>query len=179
MADVDQLSMDRSEPRAPLGEERLFAFYDRVRARIESRFERRAGRVGRGVAQVLLLAPDLLLLLIRLFLDPEVPRSSRMMIGGALAYFLLPADLAPELVLGPVGFVDDMIVASTVLAHALGPELEVHAARYWSGAGDLRKTLQDVSRVSSQVLGSDLSKRVDRVVERRLLKKGPSSRASS
>jgi uncharacterized membrane protein YkvA (DUF1232 family) len=169
---MDESVVERVDGEAPsIEERRLLGYYDRVRARIENRFEQRAGRVGKGTAQALLLVPDMLLLLIRMFLDRDVPRSSRAMIGGALAYFLLPADLSPEIVLGPVGFLDDLIIASTVLAHALGPELDRYAARYWSGSGELRGTLAELSQASSRLLGSDLTKRVDRVLDRRFLKK--------
>lgn len=172
---IEQLDEDG----LPHGPTRLLGFYDRVRGGIESYLERRAGRVGKSSAQALLLVPDLLLLLIRMFLDRDVPRSTRAMIGGALAYFLLPADLAPEIVLGPLGFLDDLIIASTVLAQALGPDLESYAARYWSGSGKLREVLTEISRTSNQLLGADLSKRVDRVIERRFIKRTPNARVAS
>jgi uncharacterized membrane protein YkvA (DUF1232 family) len=151
---------------------RLLGFYDRVRNRIETYLERRAGRVGTKAAAALLLVPDVLLLLVRLFLDRDVPRASRTLIGGALAYFLLPADLAPEIVLGPVGFLDDLVIACTVLAHALGPDLEVWAERYWSGSKGLREVLTEITQAGNSLLGTRMSERVDRVVQRRLLKQG-------
>jgi uncharacterized membrane protein YkvA (DUF1232 family) len=178
MSDVEDVEVHETPGTPELSEQRLLGFYDRVRRRIESGFERRAGRVGRGTAQALLLVPDLLLLLIRMFLDRDVPRSTRVMIGGALAYFLFPADLSPEIVIGPVGFIDDLIIASTVLAHALGPELETYAAKYWSGSEPLKQTLREISQASNKLLGTDLVKRVDRVVERHLLKKSPDSASS-
>ena len=112
-----------------------------------------------------------MLLLVRLFLDREVPRASRTLIGGALAYFLLPADLAPEIVLGPVGYLDDLVIACTVLAHALGPDLELWAERYWSGSRGLREVLTEMSQAGNSLLGVNMTKRVDRVLERRLLKR--------
>ena len=161
-----------------LGEARLLGFYDRVRGGVERYLERRGGRLGRSSAQALLLVPDVLLLLTRMFLDRDVPRSTRAIIGGALAYFLLPADLAPEIVIGPLGFLDDLIIASTVLAHALGPDLDSYAARYWSGSGRLREVLTEITRTSNQLLGADLSKQVDRVIARRFLKRDPSARVA-
>jgi uncharacterized membrane protein YkvA (DUF1232 family) len=150
----------------------LLGFYDRVRGRIEAYLERRAGRAGAKVAAALLLVPDVLLLLVRLFLDRDVPRASRTLIGGALAYFLLPADLAPEIVLGPVGFLDDLVIACTVLAHAVGPDLEVWAERYWSGSKGLREVLTEITQAGNSLLGTRMSQRVDRVLQRRLLKQG-------
>ena len=50
--------------------------------------------------RALLLVPDVFILLVRLALDKDVPGSARAMIGGALAYFVLPFDLLPEAILG-------------------------------------------------------------------------------
>lgn len=162
-----------------ISEDRLLGFYDRVRSTVESYLESRAGRAGRASAQALLLVPDLLLLLTRMFLDRDLPHASRALIGGALAYFLLPADLAPEIVIGPIGFLDDLIVASTVLGHALGPGLEAYAERYWSGSTRLLEALSEISRTGNQLLGVNLSRRVDRMIERRLLKRDPRADATS
>lgn len=159
---------------APPGDSRhgeLLGFYDRVRSRIESYLERKGGRLGTKVAAALLLVPDVLLLLVRLFLDRRTPQSSRALIGGALAYFVLPADLAPEIILGPVGFLDDLVIATTVLGHVLGPELETVARSYWSGSQRSLEALADVSRSAGLLLGADLARRVESVLESRLLKR--------
>lgn len=156
----------------------LLGFYDRVRSRILSYLDAKGGRLGVRTGEALLLVPDVLLLLVRLFLDRNTPQSSRALIGGALAYFLLPADLAPEIVIGPVGYLDDLVIACTVLGHVLGPELEETATRYWSGAGRSLEVLGDVSRSGSQLLGVNLANRVESVIERRL-RRHRSERAST
>src|SRR5581483_1627328 len=65
------------------GGERMHSFYDRLRGRIVRTLDRRGGGLGRGVADALLLVPDMFMLLVRLARDPEVPRGSRALIGGA------------------------------------------------------------------------------------------------
>ena len=157
----------------------LLGFYDRVRERTIAYLETKGGRLSARTTAALLLVPDVLLLLIRLVLDRRTPASSRALIGGALAYFLLPADLAPEIVLGPLGWLDDLVVASTVLAHVLGPELEPAARRYWSGSGRSLAALTDLSRGAGELLGTDLAGRVQKVVERRLLNRRRGSRSAS
>lgn len=47
--------------------------------------------------------------------DPTTPARVRAGIVGALAYFVLPTDLVPDLVLG-LGFTDDAAVLTAVLA---------------------------------------------------------------
>ena len=156
----------------------LLGFYDRVRARIVRFLERRGGRLGARTGETLLLVPDVLLLLVRLFLDRGTPQSTRALIGGALAYFLMPADLAPEIVLGPVGYLEDLVIACTVLGHVMGPEIAGAAERYWSGSGKVYEVLADVSRSGYQILGVDMAERVERLVEGRLLKRVPRDRSA-
>jgi uncharacterized membrane protein YkvA (DUF1232 family) len=149
---------------APL---RMLSFYDRLRGRVVSAIEKRGGRLGRGAVDVLLVVPDVFMLLVRLALDPQVPAPTRSLIGGALAYFLLPFDLLPEALVGGLGFADDLVLAAAVLTQALGPELEPRAERYWSGRHELRRMLQDVVGAAQSLLGENLVGRLERLLARR------------
>jgi uncharacterized membrane protein YkvA (DUF1232 family) len=146
---------------------RMLAFYDRLRGRIVSVIEKRGGRLGRGAADLLLLVPDVFMLLVRLALDPQVPGATRGLIGGALAYFILPFDLLPEGLVGALGYMDDLVLAAAVLTQALGPELEPQARRYWSGRQELRQVLEDVVTAGQSLLGENLVTRLERLLARR------------
>ena len=146
---------------------RMLAFYDRLRGRIVSALEKRGGRVGRGAADALMVVPDVFMLLVRLALDPQVPAATRGLIGGALAYFVLPFDLLPEALVGGLGFMDDLVLAAAVLTQALGPDLEPRARRYWSGRHELREVLQDVVGAAQSLLGENLYGRLQRLLARR------------
>jgi uncharacterized membrane protein YkvA (DUF1232 family) len=144
----------------------LLSFYDRLRARIVARVERRGG-LGAAAVKALLLVPDVFILLARLLLDPEVPGSARAVVGGALAYFVLPLDLMPEALLGAGGYLDDLVLATAVLAHAFTGELEPFARKHWSGTDELRVVLADVAGAAQGLLGADLYGRLRRVLARR------------
>jgi uncharacterized membrane protein YkvA (DUF1232 family) len=146
---------------------RLFSFYDRLRERVAAGVERRGGRLGRPAADALLLVPDVFMLLVRLALDPQVPGGVRSLIGGALAYFVLPFDLWPEGLLGGAGFLDDLVLAAAVLSQALSPSLEARAERYWSGRQELRQVLQDVVATARSLLGEDLFGKLRALLARR------------
>ncbi len=161
----------------PASEARLLSFYDQLRARVESTVARRGGRWGPQVASALLLVPDVFFLLARLTLDRSVPKETRRLLGGALAYFLLPLDLLPELVVGAGGYLEDLVLASVVLAQALGPELETHAARHWSGRGEVREALTAVARSAESLLGEGLYARLKRLLARRGFQLDDSERA--
>jgi uncharacterized membrane protein YkvA (DUF1232 family) len=144
----------------------LLSFYDRLRDRVVEAAEGRRGKLGAQAAEALLLAPDVLVLLVRLSLDREVPKSTRTLLAGAIAYFLLPADLFPELVLGGVGFADDLLLATGILAQSLGPEMEPFVRRHWSGRESLPAVIGDVSRSAEVFLSEGVRSRLDRVLAR-------------
>lgn len=50
-----------------------------------------------------------------LFQSPHTPKRAKLIIVGALAYFLSPIDSIPDL-LGPLGFSDDLAVIALVYA---------------------------------------------------------------
>jgi uncharacterized membrane protein YkvA (DUF1232 family) len=114
-----------------------------------------------------MVAPDLLVLLVRLCLDRDVSSASRQLIIGALVYFLTPVDLMPEAFLGLGGFLDDVVLASLVLSHSLDAGREPLAVKHWSGNQELRVVLADVSTAGAALLGFDLYDRLRRFLLRR------------
>ena len=148
----------------------LLSFYDRLRERIVAKVEGRGGRFTEGTVRALLLVPDVFMLLVRLSLDKEVPTQTRMLIGGALAYFVLPMDLLPEALVGVGGYVDDLVLATAVLAQAFSGELEPYARKHWSGSEDLRVVLADVSYAAENLLGAKLFGRLKSLMEKRGIK---------
>ena len=145
----------------------LLSFYDRLRARIRRGVARRGGSLGEKTVEALLLVPDVFVLLLRLLLDRDTPSNTRALIGGALAYFVLPMDLLPEAFVGVGGFVDDLVLSAVVLSSVLSPELEQKAKAYWSGSEELRTALTDVVRTADSLLGEDLFGRLKALLERR------------
>jgi uncharacterized membrane protein YkvA (DUF1232 family) len=172
LEDFDPVRAERESERAftsnaKLPSKGLLSFYDRLREKIIHAVEKRGGRLGDGAVRALLLVPDVFILLVRLTLDKNVPRGARAMIGGALAYFVLPVDLLPEMILGGAGYLDDLVLAAAVLSQAFGGELEPYARKHWSGAEDLRIVLKDISETSQALLGQNLYDRLKRVMGRR------------
>jgi len=168
----DSVQAERDSERAfesdeKLPSKRLLSFYDRLRERILHAVEKRGGKMSENALKALLLVPDVFILLVRLTLDKSVPGSTRAMVGGALAYFILPADLLPEMILGGAGFIDDLVLATAVLSQAFGGELEPYARRHWSGPEDLRVVLRDISQTAQSLLGQNLYDKLKRLMGRR------------
>jgi len=145
----------------------LLSFYDHLRRRVLRTVERRGGRLPEDAVRMLLIVPDVFILLVRLALDKDVPKPARVLVGGALAYFIMPFDLFPEAILGPIGYMDDLVLATAVLAQAFGGELEPYARKHWSGSEDLRVVLRDISESAHSLLGHKLYEKLKKLMRRR------------
>lgn len=171
----DELAAEAFDAGTRIPSTGLLSFYDRLRERILRGVQRRGSRLGEGTVEVLLLVPDIFILLVRLALDRDVPASTRALIGGALAYFLLPVDLLPEAFLGVAGYVDDVVLATAVLAKAFGDELDSYARKHWSGPQELRQVLADVTGAARALVGDSVYRRLKAFLARRGVELGEES----
>lgn len=134
----------------------LLSFYDRLRQRVSDFLEERGGSLGQTASDYLLLVPDIFILLSRLALDKDVPKDQRALIGSALAYFVMPIDLLPEVFMGPMGYLDDLVLTAAVLSRAFGDDLERFTDRHWSGSDKLRGVLADLSTTAESLVGKNV-----------------------
>ncbi|MGH9361170.1 MAG: YkvA family protein [Thermoanaerobaculia bacterium] len=160
----------------------LLSFYDRLRARVVRTAESKGGKLSGKALRALLLVPDVFILLVRLALDKEVPGPTRALIGGAIAYFILPTDLLPEALIGGAGYLEDLVLAAAVLSQAFGGELETYARRHWSGSEELRTVLRDLTTSANSLLGENIYARLKKLLGKRGIElegeKGKSRRRS-
>lgn len=128
----------------------------------------RAWVAGRGKssawAEYILAAPDFLHLLCKLAIDPQVPAAERAKLAAALAYFILPADLIPEIIAGPAGYVDDVALSAYVISLLVNTVDPAVIRRHWAGNGDVLELIQRVLKFSDQMVGSGLWKRLKGLV---------------
>lgn len=95
------------------------------------------------VAQIVLLVPDLLMLVLRLARDKRVPFLLKAQLLLAAAYVISPVDLIPEAVLGALGLAEDAGVLALVLMWIQGVRgVDKQVLREnWSGVGDVEQTI--------------------------------------
>jgi uncharacterized membrane protein YkvA (DUF1232 family) len=121
-------------------------FYDRLRARIAAPSTGPGMRS--GLRDFALLLPDLSVLLTRLLRDPRVPRGPKFVALLGLGYVLSPIDLLPEILLGPIGLVDDLLVVTAALSLLLNDVHPDVVRQHWSGKGDALDVIQRASQWS-------------------------------
>ena len=78
------------------------------------------------------LLPDLLVLLKRLALDPQMPRAIRIALALLLAFTLSPIDVIPDFI-PVIGFADDVILVALVLRWITRRAAADALTRHWPG----------------------------------------------
>jgi uncharacterized membrane protein YkvA (DUF1232 family) len=135
--------------------------YDRLRERLAA--SPRPGDAS-SVRDLVLLLPDLTVLLARLLRDPRAPLGPKLLALLGLGYVLSPIDLVPEVLLGPIGLVDDLLVVSAALSRLLNDVHPDVVRSHWSGRGDALDAIQRVTSWSRSLLGRNLGSVVRRVL---------------
>lgn len=134
-------------------------FYRRLRKTVKVWVGGEKARANR-YANLILAGPDLFVLLTRLSRDSRVARGDRARLAGAIAYFINPLDLVPELLLGPPGLVDDIALAALVL-HDLLEQTDPSIVReHWEGDVDVLELIRAILAVADTMLGGQIWRRL-------------------
>jgi uncharacterized membrane protein YkvA (DUF1232 family) len=130
--------------------------YDRVRIRM---VEPEPG-ASTSMRDVILLLPDLVVLLTRLLRDPRVPRRAKLLAMVGVGYVLSPIDVLPGLLFGPIGLVDDVVIATATLSRLLNHVHPDVVRSHWSGQGDALEVIQRVTLWSESLFTARLPQMV-------------------
>ncbi len=129
-------------------------FYDKLRQSIIDWTNKRGA--GSKYLEYILFAPDLFLLLVRLATDNRVEPKLKAMLMFVLAYFISPIDPMPEAILGPVGYLDDVVITSLAILKLIRDTDEQIVREHWSGKGDIVAMINKVVNVGEALVGTSL-----------------------
>ncbi len=130
-------------------------FYQKLRVRFKEWMATDEGQTSKW-AEYLMFAPDLFHLLCKLAIDDDVAATDKAKLAGAIVYFLSPLDFLPEVLLGPLGFADDVVVAAWVLNNMVNRVDQDIVRSHWAGDEDVLQVIQRVIADADQMLGSGL-----------------------
>ena len=131
-------------------------FYIKLRKKITNFLTRR----NTPYADILLLAPDMFHLLVKLSLDERIPKKQKAKFIGVIAYFISPLDLLPEFLLGPIGYLDDIALAAYVLNEYINANDAKVVRELWAGDQDILSSIKNVLAVADKAIGSGLWKKI-------------------
>lgn len=162
--DLNEALKDTDEAGRGVSRDHAARFYDRIRARIGDYLDNKGGMVEK-TAGFLLLVPDMFILLWRLANDGRVSGKNKVMLGSGLAYFIFPFDFIPEALIGPLGYLDDLVFAVYVLNKML-TDTDVEILReHWSGKDDVLDAVRRVLAAADQLVGSKVVAAIKKIVK--------------
>ena len=145
-------------------EDRASRFYDRLRATLSSFLARKGSSLG-VAGEFLFFVPDVFILLWRLTNDKLVSGKNKVLLGTGLAYYIFPLDIVPEALLGPIGFMDDLVFGVFILNKLLGDTDAAVIRKHWSGSGDVLEMIQRVLASADSLVASDFLTKIKKIVK--------------
>jgi uncharacterized membrane protein YkvA (DUF1232 family) len=140
-------------------------FYDRVRASIQEFIGSKGSLLGK-TAEYLMLVPDVFILLWRLTVDGRVSGKNKVLLASAIAYFILPFDLVPEALVGPIGYLDDLVFGVYVLNKILKDTDPAVLREHWSGSDDVLDMIHRVLHAADSLVDSKVLARLKKMVRK-------------
>src|SRR5262245_25242852 len=99
----------------------------------------------------LMLIPNFLVLLYRLFKDSRVPLAEKALVVGAIVYVVSPLDLIPD-VIPFIGEVDDLYLVALTILRLLSRTNDDVLREHWEGGGDLASAVNTIARAEHDVV---------------------------
>jgi uncharacterized membrane protein YkvA (DUF1232 family) len=100
------------------------------------------------------LTPYWYRLMTNLLDDPRLPGRLKPLVSCAIAYFIMPADIVPEEIHGPYGYIDDIFfcayVADQVLSRTNKADLLIEN---WEGEGDIVELIEEILGQEDALIG--------------------------
>ncbi len=146
-----------------LPRDRAGRFYDRMRSTIR-RYVEGKGKALDKTTEFLLLVPDVFILLWRLTTDSRVNGKDKLLLGSAVVYYVMPFDLIPEAIVGPIGYLDDLVFGVYVLNKVLGSVDASIIREHWSGSEDVLGTIHRVLNAADSLIGKDLVAKIKKMM---------------
>lgn len=144
-------------------EEKKFEdFYLRLREKINKwvksgKIYKKTGKWTDNFLQYLLVFPDLVHLMIKLFLDKEISPTIKGYILIAMVYVISPIDIIPDF-FPAVGFIDDLLVLVILfnkIVNSDEPKIKKKIKTYWAGEEDVYVKVKEIigtmNELSSQI----------------------------
>jgi len=120
--------------------------------KLRKRFEGKLPDNLKPLVEYLLLLPDIIALLFRLFRDKRVKLKNKLIIGGILAYFVSPISLIPDFI-PVIGEMDDLAVGFFGLNTLINDIPEEIILENWQGKADIIVSVKQATKYITKLVG--------------------------
>lgn len=143
--------------------EEMGDFYKNLREKIQKWLNSEEGKKHK-YADYLMFAPDLFHLLLKLSLDKDVSPKHKAKLAVTIAYFISPVDLIPEGIVGPVGYIDDIVLTAYTLNDILNDTDPEIVKKHWAGDEDILKVVQHIIEVANEFLNKKVVNKLKNLI---------------
>lgn len=147
-----------------LDDEKL-KFYEDLRRKAKNWTSQKGGKLGGKLGEYLFLLPDFFILVSRLALDKRVPSKQKLMVGGIIAYLIMPIDIIPDFI-PVIGHVDDLVLVVMGLNMILNDIDPKVISDNWSGEGDVLEQMQKITATAERFLDKTVLQRIKKWLRR-------------
>ncbi|GAB4134282.1 MAG: hypothetical protein Fur0015_07400 [Ignavibacteriales bacterium] len=130
-------------------------FYKKIRAEISKWIKDNISEK-KYWTDFILLAPDIFHLLVKLSTDNDFPTEKKVKLLALIAYFISPIDLMPELFLGPIGFLDDIVASAYVLNDLINNTNPQLVKKHWAGEEDILFVIKNIIANADHLVGEKI-----------------------
>lgn len=134
-------------------------FYEDLRRKAKDWTGQKTGKAGGKLSEYLFMLPDFFILLTRLMMDKRVPTKRKLMVGGIVAYMMMPFDIIPDFI-PIIGHVDDLVLVVMGLNMVLNDTDPKVLADNWSGEGEVLLQLQKISAAAESFLDRNVLSKI-------------------
>lgn len=140
-------------------------FYQQLRKRIRD-WEKSEDSKSHQYMEYILAVPDFFYVIWQLAFDDRIPKDIKFKLGGLIAYWILPFDIIPDMIFGPLGFLDDLALTAALLNSIMDDHGDI-VKEHWKKVSDedILKTIQNIIADLDNVIGSGLWKRAKTVYD--------------
>ncbi len=134
-------------------------FYEDLRQKAKDWTGKKGGAIGGKLGEYLFALPDLFILICRLATEKRVPAKKKVLIGGIIAYVMLPIDIIPDFI-PVIGYIDDLVLIVLGLNMVLNEIDRKILLDNWSGEGDILDLLKKISAAADQFLDRNILSKI-------------------
>lgn len=142
-------------------------FYQQLRKRIQG-WEKSEDGKSHQYMEYILAVPDFFYVIWQLAFDDRIPKDVKIKLGGLIAYWILPFDIIPDMIFGPLGFLDDLALTAALLNSIMEDHSDI-VEEHWSKVSEknILETIQNIIADLDNAIGSGLWNRAKTAYDNR------------
>lgn len=108
----------------------------------------------------LINAPKIFYFLKNLVQLENLTKKEKALITAAIAYFINPFDLLPEMILGALGFLDDVVASAFVINKLMGNISEKFITQNWNGSLNFGAFIKNILTNADHIVEEQIHKKL-------------------